>query len=67
MAASFDISSNGAHNAVMDAFITAQIFQRFIPWLERSGVMTLGDLLRIGNPEKGGEDRFSLPAQINNL
>jgi DNA polymerase III subunit epsilon len=67
MARSFDIPFSGAHNAIMDAFITAQILQRFIPWLERSGVLKLGELLRIGNPEKGGDNRFRLPAQISNL
>jgi DNA polymerase-3 subunit epsilon len=67
IAKSFGIPFTGAHNAVMDAFITAQIFQRFIPWLERSGIYNLEDLLRVGNPFRGGENRFSLPAQINNL
>jgi DNA polymerase III subunit epsilon len=67
MARSFDIPFTGAHNAVMDAFITAQIFQRFIPWLEKSGINCLEDLLRVGNPFKGGENRFNLPAQINNF
>lgn len=67
MARSFDIPFSSAHNALVDAFITAQIFQRFIPWLERSEVMTLGELLRIGNPEKGGDNLFRRPAHINNL
>ncbi|MBI5603896.1 MAG: 3'-5' exonuclease [Deltaproteobacteria bacterium] len=67
IAASFGISSTGAHQALMDAFITAQVFQRLIPWLERSGINDLEDLLRVGNPFGGGENRLSLPAQINNL
>ena len=67
IAKSFGIPFTGAHNALMDAFITAQVFQRFLPWLERSGINYLEDLLRVGNPFKGGEHRFSLPAQINNL
>jgi DNA polymerase-3 subunit epsilon len=67
MADAFGIPFTGAHNALMDAFITSQVFQRFLPWLERSGINYLEDLLRIGNPFKGGENRFSLPAQINNL
>jgi DNA polymerase III subunit epsilon len=67
MARSFDIPFSSAHNAIMDAFITAQIFQRFIPWLEKSSILHLGDLLKIGNPEKGGENRFHHPAQISNL
>lgn len=54
-----DIPVGGAHNAMMDAFITAQIFQRFIPFLLESGIRSLGDLLDIGNPERGG-GRFKL-------
>ncbi|HMK65239.1 MAG TPA: 3'-5' exonuclease [Thermodesulfobacteriota bacterium] len=67
IARSFDIPFSGAHNAIMDAFITAQVFQRFIPWLERSGILNLGALLKIGNPEKGGDHRFHKPAQISNF
>ncbi len=51
----FGIPVNGAHNAVMDAFITAQVFQRFIPMLFEGGVKTIGDLLVLGNPSKGGD------------
>ncbi len=39
---------SGAHNALNDAFITAQVFQRFVSLLPRLGVRTLGDLLIIG-------------------
>ncbi len=51
----FGIPVNGAHNAVMDAFITAQVFQRFIPMLNEGGVRSIGDLLSLGNPSKGGD------------
>jgi hypothetical protein len=34
----------------MDAFITAQLFQRFLPVLPKFGVTTVKDLLRIGRP-----------------
>ncbi len=51
----FGIPVNGAHNAAMDAFITAQVFQRFIPMLVEGGVTTIGDLLVLGNPSKGGD------------
>lgn len=37
-----------AHNAQMDAYITAQIFQIFLSRLPRLGINTLDDLLRIG-------------------
>ncbi len=53
----FGIPVNGAHNALMDAFITAQLFQKFLPLLQDAGIRSIGDLLRVGNPSKGG-DRF---------
>jgi DNA polymerase-3 subunit epsilon len=37
-----------AHNALYDAFITAQLFQRFLHFLEPHGIRTLNDLLDIG-------------------
>lgn len=55
LARRFDIPVSRAHNAMMDAFITAQVFQRFIPVLLESGVHTVGELLSIGNPFKGGD------------
>ena len=51
----FGIAVNGAHDAIIDAFITAQLFQRFIPMLMQRGVKSIGDLLRVGNPSKGGD------------
>ncbi len=51
----FGIPLNGAHNALMDAYMTAQLFQRFIPLLAAAGAQDLEDLLRIGIPFKGGE------------
>jgi len=36
----------------MDAFMTAQVFQRLLPRLQTSGIMTLGDLLRVGDPKR---------------
>lgn len=51
----FEIPVSGAHNALMDAFTTAQIFQRFIPMLLEKGIRTIGDLLTIGSSSKGGD------------
>ena len=51
----FGIPVNGAHNALMDAFITAQVFQRFLPMLIKGGIERIGDLLILGNPSKGGD------------
>jgi DNA polymerase III epsilon subunit-like protein len=62
----FGIPVNGAHNALMDAFITAQLFQRFIPLLARTEVREIGELLRIGSPFKGG-DRFRLTGEFGNF
>ena len=52
----FGIPVSGAHDAVMDAFITAQVFQRFIPILIEGGVEGVSDLLSIGHPSRGGEN-----------
>lgn len=46
------IPIQGAHNALMDAFMTAQVFQRLLPRLQVLGIKTLGDLLRVGHPER---------------
>jgi len=62
----FGIPVNGAHNAVMDAFITAQVFQRFIPMLVEGGVRSIGDLLSLGNPSKGG-DRSGISREMYSL
>ncbi|MBF0566058.1 MAG: 3'-5' exonuclease [Nitrospirae bacterium] len=55
----FAIPATIAHNAIMDAYITAQLFQRFISELSNYGVKNVGDLLRIGNPSKGGIDSIT--------
>lgn len=52
----FGISVKGAHNALMDSFITAQIFQRFLPILIEAGITTTGDLLEIGTPYDGSDE-----------
>lgn len=44
------IRVEGAHNALADAFITAQLLQRQLRSLPGLGVRTLGDLLRVGKP-----------------
>lgn len=42
----------GAHNALMDAFMTAQVLQRLLPRLHRRGIDTLERLLEAGNPSR---------------
>ncbi|MBZ0155121.1 MAG: 3'-5' exonuclease [Alphaproteobacteria bacterium] len=55
MARLFGVPVQDAHNALMDAFITAQLFQRFLPLALECGMRTAGDLLRAGDPSKGGD------------
>ena len=50
LALSHGIRVGGAHNALTDAFITAQLLQRQLRALPALGVRTLGDLLRVGKP-----------------
>ena len=52
IAAGFDIPIDGAHNAVMDAFITAQLLQRLLPLLHKTGIERVGDLLQAGHPSR---------------
>ncbi len=65
MAKSFDIPCEGAHDALADAFITAQLFQRFMPILVDQGIHELDDLLRIGNPGMQGENIFAPGGRAN--
>ncbi len=51
VAARLGIAVPGSRNAVTDAFITAQVFQRLMPMLIKEGVRTIGQLLRIGDPD----------------
>jgi DNA polymerase-3 subunit epsilon len=66
MAKYFGISVSGAHNAIIDAFITAQIFQRFIPVLIDSGIKSIGELLKLSEKYKGG-DRNNIVPGISNF
>lgn len=46
----YGIPVSEAHHALMDAFITAQLFQRFLDVLPELGVGTIKELLKIGKP-----------------
>jgi DNA polymerase-3 subunit epsilon len=50
IAKGFNIPVSVAHNALVDAYTTAQLFQRFLPMLAEAGVDTIGEHLRIGTP-----------------
>lgn len=47
VAAHYSIAVHDAHHALVDAFVTAQVWQRILPQLEAAGVSTLGRALRI--------------------
>ncbi len=44
----YGITVDTAHDALNDAFVTAQLFQRFLYFLHAEGMHTLNDLLDIG-------------------
>ena len=52
IARSLGVPVQGAHNALTDAFMTAQVFQRLIPQLKEAGIKSIGALLKIGDPFK---------------
>jgi DNA polymerase-3 subunit epsilon len=62
----FGVPVGSAHNALMDAYMTAQLFQRFLPLMADAGIRDIGDLLRIGMPFKGG-DNFRLTNEFGNF
>lgn len=55
IAASLGIPLGGAHNALIDAFITAQVFQRFLPLLSEDGCERIDELLKAGDPSRKGD------------
>jgi len=50
MAKKYGVEGGKAHNAFSDAYITAQLFQRFAPFLPDCGVKTVGELLKVARP-----------------
>ena len=44
----YGITIDTAHNSLKDAFITAQLFQKFLYFVQAEGVRTLNDLFDIG-------------------
>ncbi len=66
IATSVGVTANGSHNAIADAFTTAQLFQRFIPLLAEAGIHDIGDLVKRGRPFEGG-DRFRLTGEFGNF
>ena len=52
LARALGVPCGGGHHALADAFVTAQVFQRLLRRLERWGVTTTGQLLRIADPRR---------------
>ena len=48
MAKRYGLDMVKAHNAFYDAYLTAELFQRFLPFLPPCGVGTLKDLVQVG-------------------
>ncbi|MBW2470901.1 MAG: 3'-5' exonuclease [Deltaproteobacteria bacterium] len=50
MAKKYGVEGGKSHNAFSDAYITAQLFQRFVPFLPGCGIKNLKELLKIARP-----------------
>ena len=50
MARKYGVEGGKSHNAFSDAYMTAQLFQRFVPFLPECGVKTMKDLLKVARP-----------------
>jgi DNA polymerase-3 subunit epsilon len=66
IATSFEIPVKGAHNALADAYITAQLFQRMLHDLSRLGISYVDELCQISNPSKVG-DALRLSTKTSNM
>jgi DNA polymerase-3 subunit epsilon len=66
IAKSVGVPVSDSHNAIADAFTTAQLLQRFIPLLKEAGVHDIGELLKRGKPFEGG-DRFRITGDFGNF
>lgn len=59
LARALAIEVHDGHNALGDAYVTAQVFQRLLRHAGRWGLTTAGDLVRAGDPERLARDRES--------
>jgi len=50
MAKKYGVDGGKSHNAFSDAYITAQLFQRFVPFLPGCGIKNLKELLKVARP-----------------
>ena len=51
----FGVPVERGHNALADAYMTAQLFQRLLGLATPLGLESLQDLLRVGNPDSTGD------------
>jgi len=63
LAAAFEIPVETAHTAIGDAYVTAQVFQRFLPLLTAAGVHDLAGLRRVGDPRRPSANLNTLAGQ----
>jgi len=54
VALSLGVEPKELHDALADAFITAQIFQRLISFLSELNIYTVQEMLNIGSPDISG-------------
>ncbi len=66
LARRFGIACNGSLNALKQAFVAAQLFQRFIRMLVDINITKMEDLQNIGNPTNQ-ESRYMVSAEIINF
>ncbi len=50
MAKKYGVDGGKAHDAFSDAYITAQLFQRFAPFLPGCGIKSIQELLKVARP-----------------
>lgn len=60
VARALGVAVRDGHNALGDAYLTAQVFQRLLRRAERSGMTTIGDILMAGDPERLGRHQECL-------
>ena len=65
LAEAFEIHVEKAHTALGDAYVTAQLLQRFLPMMAAQGVTHLADLLRIGDPRRQVENLTAPGGQMH--
>jgi len=52
LARAFEIHVEAAHSAIGDAYVTAQLLQRLLPFLAQAGIQDQAGLCRAGHPDR---------------